>query len=503
MAGTRAGPASALPRRGRANFWHRRRRTRVGQGSRDPRRHRGRGDPRRFARRPGGVRREPWVRQHAVRSAAAREWPSDRCETRHARRRRRRPCARFFRCRPAPARRPSTPSRRPSHAGELVPENNARSALVQPPTRPRRVLLVEGAPGFEHGFLKRAWASDPASRSIRSCARARTSRAPIRSTSRRRSRAASSLTAGYPATREALFRYDALVLANVEAHQLSKAELELTRSFVGERGGGLLVLGARSFAAAGPRRHAHRGRAAARSHRSRAATMLPASATSGREPRRAHRGRRGASRSCSSSAAADETRKRWEAVPPLAAIAPLGGPRPGASVLAVTSGPSGTSAGAGGRAAIRRRPLDGFYRRGIVAMAHAHAVRRSFVRHVLEAGAALARASGRRSGAADRHARRRARRRHSRSASSAGTRAFEPIRRCRGRCSRHCARRPGRVASRRAGSEPGQETTATSSPRCGPKSAGVFKLAARVRQGATTVGHGEHRRCWSAGPTWR
>ena len=39
-------------------------------------------------------------------------------------------------------------------------------------------------------------------------------------------------------------------------------------------------------------------------------------------------------------AAPDETRKRWEAVPALAAVAPLGGPRPGASVLAVTSGPA-------------------------------------------------------------------------------------------------------------------------------------------------------------------
>ena len=48
----------------------------------------------------------------------------------------------------------------PSAAGELVPENNARSVLVQPPSRSSRVLLVEGAPGFEHSFLKRALAAD-------------------------------------------------------------------------------------------------------------------------------------------------------------------------------------------------------------------------------------------------------------------------------------------------------------------------------------------------------
>ena len=28
------------------------------------------------------------------------------------------------------------------------------------PSRSRRVLFVEGAPGFEHSFLKRAWAGD-------------------------------------------------------------------------------------------------------------------------------------------------------------------------------------------------------------------------------------------------------------------------------------------------------------------------------------------------------
>ncbi len=38
----------------------------------------------------------------------------------------------------------------------------------------------------------------------------------------------------------------------------------------------------------------------------------------------------------------EETRKRWDAVPSLASTAPLGGPRPGATVLAVTSGPGGS-----------------------------------------------------------------------------------------------------------------------------------------------------------------
>jgi hypothetical protein len=39
----------------------------------------------------------------------------------------------------------------------------------------------------------------------------------------------------------------------------------------------------------------------------------------------------------------DDTRKKWEAAPPLASVAPLGGARPGATVLAVTAGAGGAS----------------------------------------------------------------------------------------------------------------------------------------------------------------
>src|SRR5262249_3455830 len=45
--------------------------------------------------------------------------------------------------------------------GDVVPENNPRSVLVSPAGRKRRLLAIEGAPGFEHSFLTRAWAADP------------------------------------------------------------------------------------------------------------------------------------------------------------------------------------------------------------------------------------------------------------------------------------------------------------------------------------------------------
>ena len=45
-------------------------------------------------------------------------------------------------------------------SGELTADNNRRSVLVTPPGRKRRVLLVEGAPGFDHSFLTRVWLQD-------------------------------------------------------------------------------------------------------------------------------------------------------------------------------------------------------------------------------------------------------------------------------------------------------------------------------------------------------
>jgi uncharacterized membrane protein len=228
----------------------------------------------------------------------------------------------------------------PVVAGEIVPENNARSTLVQPPARPRRVLLVEGAPGFEHSFLKRAWASDPGLEIDSVVRKGRNEQGADTFYIQAAQSRSDSLAAGYPAAREALFRYDALVLANVEGHQFSKTALEATRSFVGERGGGLLVLGARSFMRQGL------GGTALED-------VLPLDLSAGGGGVLPAIDARGANRVSLTTAGeshpvmqlaavADETKKRWEAVPALASIVPLGGPRPGASVLAVTSGPGGT-----------------------------------------------------------------------------------------------------------------------------------------------------------------
>jgi uncharacterized membrane protein len=229
----------------------------------------------------------------------------------------------------------------PAAADELVAENNARSALVPAAGRPRRVLLVQGAPGFEHSFLRRAWAAD---RGLEVDSVARKGRDDsgaetfyVQATASR----ANALLGGYPNTREALFAYDVIVLANVDPDLLTGQQLALTRAFVGERGGGLLVLGARGFQRQGLRDTALED-VLPLDVTDKGGGIVQASVSPGRN------------RVALTAAGADhpvmqlgptaiENDKRWAAVPALAAISPLGSAKPGASVLAVTGGPGGTA----------------------------------------------------------------------------------------------------------------------------------------------------------------
>ncbi len=227
----------------------------------------------------------------------------------------------------------------PVAAGELVPENNTRSVLVQPPSRVRHVLFVEGAPGFEHSFLKRAWAGDPGL-DVDSIVRKGKNEQGVDTFYIQASQArTAALTNGYPARAEDLFAYDALVLANVEAGQLTRDQQELTRAFVGQRGGGLLVLGARSFMKPGfagtpleevvPLQLSDRGDAVLPASSSRGVNRVGLTAAGESHP------------VMQLGAGLEDTRKRWDATPALASTVPLGGPRPGAHVLAVSTGTGG------------------------------------------------------------------------------------------------------------------------------------------------------------------
>jgi uncharacterized membrane protein len=229
----------------------------------------------------------------------------------------------------------------PTANGELVPENNRRSVLVSPPGRKRRVLVVEGAPGFEHTFIKRALASDPGIEVDSVVRKGRDEQGDATYFVQAAVSRAPQLATGFPVNREALYRYDAIVLANIEPDSLSRVQLELAADFVEKRGGGVLVLGAKSFAQQGlvgtplevalPVDLHDRGSGVVRTSASRDAVAFRVRVTP-----------EGASHPVMRVGASfDETAKRWAAVPALAGATALGAPRPGAQVLAVANTPDG------------------------------------------------------------------------------------------------------------------------------------------------------------------
>ncbi len=221
---------------------------------------------------------------------------------------------------------------------ELVAENNIRSVLVQPAGRPRRVLLVEGAPGYEHSFLKRALHDDPGIVLDAVVQKGQNDRGELTFYIQGDAERTRALGGGYPSTREALFAYDAVILTNLEAALLRPAQIEMTVAFVVDRGGGLLVMGARSFESRGVggtpleallpvtlRDRAGAGR-----------VRLPYGTDISHRVVLTADGEQHPVMRLDASVAG--TRSRWEAAPTLGNLIPLGPPRPGATVLATTTG---------------------------------------------------------------------------------------------------------------------------------------------------------------------
>jgi uncharacterized membrane protein len=227
----------------------------------------------------------------------------------------------------------------PTDPAELAAENNRRSVLVQPPGRPRRVLLVEGAPGFEHSFLKRALARDAGIELDSVVRKGQNERGQDTFYVQAAASRAAALSGGYPVTRGALFAYDAIVFGNIEADFFTREQLAMTADFVAQRGGGLLVLGARSFASGGIQRTVLHD-ALPLDLADRGGTPVRAAATL-REPNRLALTADGEVHPVMQLGPAEESRRRWLAAPPLASTSRLGAPRPGASILAVTSGAGG------------------------------------------------------------------------------------------------------------------------------------------------------------------
>ena len=223
----------------------------------------------------------------------------------------------------------------PVDPAELEPGNNRRQVLVRPPGRSRRLLLVEGSPGYEHSFLKRTWLADPGITFDAVVRKGQNDRGEQTFYVQGDGDRTGNLAAGYPRTRAALFQYDAVVLANIEAEFFRPEQLDMTAEFVSERGGGLLLLGPASL-----RRQGYLG--------SSLEPVLPAQLTDRLGLTEAGRVRDDTDRFVPTpaglahpmlrlGATVGETRGRWEAAPPLAGSVRLGPVRPGAEVLAETA----------------------------------------------------------------------------------------------------------------------------------------------------------------------
>ena len=227
-------------------------------------------------------------------------------------------------------------------AGELTPGNNRGTVFVPPPGQPHAVLILEGAPGFEHAFLTRTLARDTGLDVDVVVRKGRNEQGGATYYVQGAASRTGALVDGFPRTRDELFRYQAVVLGNLEADQLSRAQLDMLLAFVEQRGGGLAIIGARSFG--------ERGITATDLSRvlpveaRGAGAVNAAAAASSRQGTRIElttSGQQHPVMQLLPPTGEGTATAPWSGLPSLAAASAVGRTRPGAEVLAMVSGPAG------------------------------------------------------------------------------------------------------------------------------------------------------------------
>ncbi len=133
----------------------------------------------------------------------------------------------------------------PVQDGEMVKENNERTAVVVVNDRREKILYIEGEPRFEMKFIRQALDED---KNIQLVTMLRSAKDKYLRLSVDDSL---ELATGFPKTREELFAYRAVVLGSVEASFFTVDQLRMLADFVSVRGGGLLALGGRRSLAEG------------------------------------------------------------------------------------------------------------------------------------------------------------------------------------------------------------------------------------------------------------
>jgi len=210
----------------------------------------------------------------------------------------------------------------PVQPDEMVPENNERTQVVVVDDQREKILYLEGEPRFELKFIRRALEADD---NIQLVTLLRSAKDKYLRLSVDDS---SELAAGFPRTREELFRYRAIVLGSIEASYFTVDQLRMLADFVSVRGGGLLVLGGRRALSEGgyagtPLAEAlpvELGPAVPMDSGATEITIAPTTA--------------GVLHPATQLAATDSgTAALWRDMPPLTTVNVVGRPKPGATVL--------------------------------------------------------------------------------------------------------------------------------------------------------------------------
>ena len=123
-------------------------------------------------------------------------------------------------------------------SGEIIEQNNSYSFLVDNTEKPPLdVLYIEGHPRNEYKFIRRAVQGDD---SIRLATYLQTGPEKYY---RQGIESPTELAEGFPASKEDLYAYEAIVLGDIEVSFFNDDQLQMIDEFVAERGGGFLMSG--------------------------------------------------------------------------------------------------------------------------------------------------------------------------------------------------------------------------------------------------------------------
>ena len=122
--------------------------------------------------------------------------------------------------------------------GEIIEQNNNYSFLVDNREKAALdILYVEGHPRNEYKFIRRAIQGD---KSVRLATYLQTGPEKYY---RQGIDSATELSSGFPSTKEELYRYEAIILGDIEESFFNADQLQMIDDFVAERGGGFLMSG--------------------------------------------------------------------------------------------------------------------------------------------------------------------------------------------------------------------------------------------------------------------